>query len=209
MSAPDEESRPGPSLTARVTAGALVVLAVCMLALTSFTCLLLYRTARTIEAAGMAIDRVGQRVDSIGEKVDAMAESVAGVGQKVDRTTGAVADVAEMVKDGVSDLGGELSAEEDALIKGLLAAVRRSDLTFVRSGNEKSGLRMYGWLYSKYNMHKLLLDSADDFITQVATKSLGGDAYEIIEKDGDRRPLADWLSERLVGLRAAQAVEGN
>jgi hypothetical protein len=204
-----ESTVPGPG-SRILTAGA-VVLMVCALALTGAACFVLYRTGRAVDQLSATAARLGERLDRIGAKGERVGESAAGVAEdiaKLSRKVEGLTDRMDLVEgwnDALHGGPGRMGDGEEKLVRELLAAVRGADLKFVRGGEEKSGLRMYAWLYAKYQIWKPTIASADEFISKVASEALTGTPYQVVGKDGSRRPLADWLKERLAALRAAPA----
>ncbi len=188
---------------------AMGVLLACLMALIGFTCFLLYRVSRAVDSMARTTAKLGDRLDGIGGEVEKLAGSAASVSEsvekladRVDRLSGKM-EAADEWAEALTTPGGSLPEAEEKLIDGLLAAVRRSDLKFVRGGQEKSAWRMHAWLWAKYRLWKPTLRSAKGFIEKVATKEVVGDPYQVIAADGKKLPLADWLKEHLAELRAA------
>jgi uncharacterized protein YjbJ (UPF0337 family) len=196
----------------RLLAAAAVVLMVSALLLAASASYVLYRTGRAIASLESATDRLSERIDRIGEKSERVAGSAAEVAGKIENLAGKVEalgdrmDLVEGWGEALKGEGGKLGAGEEELVRGLLNAVRDSGLKFVRGGEEKSAWRMYAWLYAKYQLWKPTLASTDEFISKVASESLGGTSYQVIGGDGAKVPLGDWLRERLAERRAATAA---
>jgi plasmid stability protein len=108
-------------------------------------------------------------------------------------------DAADLVKS-IDDEAPATDARAAREIEALLRAVMTSGARFRAGGNEHTAVRMYGQLFAKYRVYRKLVGTPEQFIERVATRAIGGSAYEIITADG-ARPLADWLREKLAAMR--------
>lgn len=87
---------------------------------------------------------------------------------------------------------------EQEKIDWLLSEIERSDAAFLRNGAEFDGRKAASHLKTKLFWAGKRVQTARDFILGVCSHSeASGKAYEIRFKDGTRRPLGEWLSERL------------
>jgi hypothetical protein len=112
-------------------------------------------------------------------------------------------EVAVLRGEAVGDRGAP-AQEADREIKHLLSHVRRSDHRFVYSNEDRSGTRFYLQLYAKYKLYDTVTGSAEDFIAKVATKTVGGNPYQVVIRPDKTVNLSDWLSEELRGYREAR-----
>jgi hypothetical protein len=87
---------------------------------------------------------------------------------------------------------------EQAKIDFLLGEVKKSDDVFIRNGHEFSGARASGHLATKLRFAGKRVQTANDFILGIASKSEEtGKLYEIRTREGHLEPLRDWLLARL------------
>ena len=96
---------------------------------------------------------------------------------------------------------GQIQATPQATqeIMGLLDFVEHSECQFVRNGSEYPGPRARAHLEKKLNYleGKNMVNSAEDFIDLVATKSsVSGRAYEVRCSEGVE-PASTWLKREL------------
>jgi hypothetical protein len=87
---------------------------------------------------------------------------------------------------------------EQVKIDFLLNEVTKSGDVFVRNGREYSGVRASGHLARKLRFAGKRVQTANDFILGIASKSEEtGKLYEVRTREGHREPLRDWLLARL------------
>ena len=91
--------------------------------------------------------------------------------------------------------------KSEAEIYYLLSCIGNSDLKIEYSGKEHSALRMRIQLSEKYKTYKHTLVTTEDFISRVATKTIAGNTYYIVQKDGTKTELASWLTDLLKKYR--------
>ena len=95
-----------------------------------------------------------------------------------------------------------LDADAEREIKYLLRALLLSGMKYERRGKERPISLLYATLYAKYKSLRGALASAEDFVDKVATKSVLGRSYYIVDKEGNRHALRDWMLETLEKRRA-------
>jgi len=125
---------------------------------------------------------------------------------RVDEAQNIVNEMASLSKE--EDKGGKgPDARAEAEINYLLALIGDAELKIEYSGKEHSTLRMRLQLTEKYKAYKHTLVSAEDFISRVATKTIAGNTYYVIKKDGTKTELASWLTELLKQYRVGGKQE--
>ncbi len=99
------------------------------------------------------------------------------------------------------------SAVEQGRIDRLIAAIeQRSDLRFVRNGSEHTGRDAARFLREKLKSRGAAVQTAQDFIMQIAsTSSSSGQPYRIRLGDGRLMDSADFLRDELARIDAAQS----
>jgi hypothetical protein len=140
--------------------------------------------------------RVAENVDRVEERVRTWYESFGG-----GKITGAVDELARAAR-GLKGEGPEPSASADEEIKYLLSAIRSSKAKFEYAGRAQSPLSLYARLYAKQKTYGSTLASAEDFVDNVASKSVTGKAYHVTEPGGARSELGEWLRAKLAAKRA-------
>jgi len=184
-----------------------IVHSVCMVIFTGFACFVLYQVGTAVKKAGEATEKLAARADSIAAKVEDTAGSAAAVGRSVEKLAQSVeklakkVDAANKMASTLKRQGGALTPEEEKVIDQLLREVRASGLRFARGGKDYSALTAYAWLWAKYKILKGSVSTAEDFVTKIGSKELIGDPYEVVLAGGKKKPLSDWLRERLKLLR--------
>ena len=107
---------------------------------------------------------------------------------------------------GIAAFGPPTAAEPDeaaqAEIAALLAAVGSSGCTFIRNDEPGTATAARAHLERKYRYARKKLDSAEDFIERVASKSSRSGRPYLVECPGKpRQPTREWLLDRLAGIR--------
>jgi hypothetical protein len=101
-------------------------------------------------------------------------------------------------------LQGIALAGEDTnkTITYLLDYVGRSDLTFVRNGQDSTGKQAAEHMRQKWAYFTNKIKTPEDFILLAATKSeLSGKLYLVRLKDGKESPAGEWLAKVLAEYR--------
>jgi hypothetical protein len=95
-------------------------------------------------------------------------------------------------------LAGE---DTNKTIAYLIDYVARSDLTFVRNGQEYTGKQAADHMRQKWTYFRTKIKTPEDFILLAATKSeLSGKLY-LVRLDGKERPAGEWLAKVLAEYR--------
>lgn len=95
--------------------------------------------------------------------------------------------------------------QEDAAIEHLIAAVKSSNMEFVRNGSTYNAAEAAKHIAMKYAYTKDRLSTADQFIDHVAsTSSFTGQPYMIRHPDGTETPVSAWLHQELNKYRQSQ-----
>lgn len=96
---------------------------------------------------------------------------------------------------------GERSAAVNAEIEYLLQRVYASDAKFIRSGKEYTPAEAVAHLRKKLSAAGDRVNTTEDFIEGIASKSyLSGKPYYLL-KDGKQIPTEAWLKQALVEKR--------
>ena len=66
-------------------------------------------------------------------------------------------------------------------------------------------MELYVALRTKYQLYMKGISSAEQFIDDLATKTVVGSPYRVVLEDGERRPLNEWLGEALESRRRRKA----
>ena len=91
-----------------------------------------------------------------------------------------------------------------AEIAALLAAVGASGCTFIRNDEPGTATAARAHLERKYRYARRKLDSTEDFIERVASKSSRSGRPYLVECPGKpQQPTREWLFDRLVEIRSS------
>ncbi|MCP5484861.1 MAG: DUF5329 domain-containing protein [Spirochaetales bacterium] len=97
---------------------------------------------------------------------------------------------------------------EEQKIERLLQAVAQSDLVFIRGGSEYGPTEASEHLRMKYNQVRSRIDTAEEFIEHIASRSyLLGTPYYVRFSDGRTVESGTWLSQRLREIEAEACCE--
>jgi hypothetical protein len=89
------------------------------------------------------------------------------------------------------------------VIQYLIDYVARSDSTFIRNGTSYTAKEAAAHLRSKYEYFKRDIQTPEDFIRLVGSKSeFSGNPYEVKTSSGQLLPSAEWLGRLLTDYRA-------
>lgn len=161
------------------------------------------RITRTLDTNAENIVKVTATAARISEKVDRIELRLSRWRKaiKIDEVASTLDEVAKIAW----GLGGEgAGANAKAEIAHLLSRIRGSRLGFEYDGKRHSATRFYFQMLAKHKAYERTLASAEDFIADVATKTMTGKTYHVVAADGSRRELAEWLAERLREHRAGR-----
>lgn len=93
-------------------------------------------------------------------------------------------------------------------IDHLLDYIKKSNVTFIRNGDEHNAEEAAKHIQSKFERFKKKINSAEDFIEKCATKSeLSGKPYEIKLTDGTKMETSKWLLAELKIFREKKPPE--
>ena len=96
-----------------------------------------------------------------------------------------------------------LLADTASEVDYLLDYVRKSNVTFIRNGQEYTPTEAVDHLQKKRQHFAKEIKSAEDFVTVAATKSLvSGQPYLIKTKDGSTEKCSLWLLNELKKIRS-------
>ena len=172
-----------------------------------------YRMEQSIVAVSADVKQVTSTAAVLSRDVSAIREDIAELKQKTresvpyeeaKRAMDEALAVGAAVKADSSKLPAASEREISALLKSLVLSPYSAEV----GGDKQSIFMLYGWLYGRYRLTKNTLTSTEDFIERVGTKSILGKTYYLVDKEGKRIQLSDWLTERLKEMRG-QATRQN
>lgn len=161
-----------------------------------------YQIERMLSANQEDIRQVASTAAAISKKIDQITE-------RLDNLENRVRDIvpleeAENFFEGIGDLSRDLRAEEvprstsaEEEIQFLISQIRASDLTFGYGEKEISSRRLSFLIRSKNRMLGKSAGSAEEFIEAVATKTVTGKEYFVLDEGVEKTPLERWLTEKL------------
>jgi hypothetical protein len=172
---------------------AILLLILVVLAIGGF---LVYRVTRTAGRILDDVDRVAARLESMERKLDKAVPQ-----QEIESVLEEIASLHQGAGDEAIQLKPAAEAEVKYLLKRLPSLAERYEY----AGKTHSPLKFYAQLYAKYHTYRSTLTSADDFIARVATKTVTGNTYHAILKDGTKQDLAPLLTDELGRYRAKKS----
>lgn len=90
----------------------------------------------------------------------------------------------------------------DEEINYLISSVGKSGCRFIRNGRRYSGYDARSRLRSKRRLNSHLIDSTEEFIEKIASRSVrSGKPYLIDCRGEDEQPLGEWLTAVLADYR--------
>ena len=164
--------------------------------------ILTYRLDHTVAALSDDVKQVTETAAIISCDVAALREGLGAIKDKLAQSIplGGL----KSALDAALTIGGAVRADSSALdpaaeseIKALLTALLYSGMRYDDDGKQRSVTRIWTALYTKYKVMRKGLVSAEDFIDKVATRSVLGNTYYLLDKDGERVALRDWMLEAL------------
>lgn len=94
----------------------------------------------------------------------------------------------------------------DDEIDYLIDSVSQSHCVFIRNGKRYTGRDARQHLRSKNRLNSHLIDTTEEFIEKIASRSvMSGKPYLIACRGADEQPLGDWLTARLADYRHSRS----
>ena len=169
------------------------------------------------------ISTVNQSLATVSQDVARVTRSAAQMAAKVDSAVATMEKLESQAKESVSmdelasvmdemteisagQKGERKSLEGDAKteIAFLLDSIRDSNYRFGHDEDIRSAGNYYLRFKTKVAAYKNVLSSAEDFIEKVATRTIGGNEYFVVLESGEKRPLDEWLTEKLKERRKSR-----
>jgi hypothetical protein len=184
--------------TERISRWIQSIIRICAVVLLCLLCVLVFKLT-------VLVQRIDDGVAGMASSAKQVASGAASVAQKIYGLDSFADRVAELLPDIAL---GERPPSEDKAAEG------NEEITYLLSRISEPGLRYeYGkgprdsaWVYTKlslkYRLRRSAIGSAEDFIREVATRTHDGSVYYVIDKAGNKKELAAWLSEILAERRS-------
>ena len=189
-----------------------LLLACLLLSCTVLACrlaVLVGHTKGILVSISQDLKDVSNAAGIISRDVETLRSQINGIQNKIDRAipdekvTQAWRD-AKSIKNGLTTDTTLLSGESRAEITELFALLSRSDLKFQRKKKTRPISYLHARLYPKYISMQKTLTSSEDFIAKVATHTILGNAYVVLDTNGTPHQLSDWLTLKLESIRTTQ-----
>ena len=156
------------------------------------------------------LDAVEARLQAIDDKVAAMGEGMAAAKQRTAATLqlddlAVILSAVQEARDS-PELDEGTPEEVDAEISALLAAIRAREGDFLCDGEPCSPFSLHARLYAKRLVHGDRIATTEQFIADVAARSMSGLPYEVPgDAEGtEARPLDAWLTDQLARHRTPE-----
>ena len=167
-----------------------------------------YRLEQQVVILGSDVQQVTATSAHIAAQMDRMVEGM----EKIEAKTSQALhkDEFRALIDEAEQLGPDIfkgDPPDDVTVRQinrLLKAVAESGLQFKSNRRRYPAEKFSTLLYSKYWLYRKSIDSVDDFIDNVAARSMLGGPYMVIHGDDREQPVADWLREQLRRLSAQE-----
>lgn len=178
------------------------------------TSLLMYRMAVVVSRLENLVGSVSSDVKSVTSTVSDLSQDISDIRDDLsglkDKAREAIpyeearSIIEEAFAIGAAAEGdeAELSDEAEHEIKALLARLMSSGYESQCGDNKQSAATLYARLYGKLKLKKASIGSAEDFIEQVASQSMTGDIYYLLDAEGNEIVLSDWMRGQLAEVRA-------
>jgi len=174
---------------------------------------LIYRLEQSVVAVSSDVKEVASTAATLSQDVAAIREDIVNVKEKA--LDSIRYEEARHAIDEAIAFGAAAKAESSQLtdtaeeeISALLKSLVVSGCTAEVYGRKQSIMTLYGRIYGKYKLKQNVLTSAEDFIAQIASKSVLGNTYYLVDKDGEKSELSEWLTNRLKAIRKRNANDG-
>ena len=147
------------------------------------------------------VDKIGERLADLEQEWDSLKASMG-----VDEVA-SLLDSAADLRRALGTGGDGPSREAEREIDHLFGVIRGFDHEFACGDRELSPLELYVALRTKYQVYRKGISSAEQFVDDMATKTVIGNPYRVVFEDGEKRPLNEWLREALESHRGRRADE--
>jgi len=171
--------------------------------------MLAYRIEQSVSTMAADVKQMTTTGARLAGQVDELASRLADIEDSTSRLVyseeltdflASVVSLPETWSGGEARIEGQAAAE----IAHLFACIGQPDLKYEYSGKHRSAAWVHLKLYNKYRLYRAGVASAEDFIEKVATKTVAGNEYYVIQEDGEKTPLGDWLLKTLREYRTSQ-----
>ena len=168
-----------------------------------------YRVEESVVAVSDDVEDVASTVAILCRDVSAIREEIATLRTKAQDSI-PYEEARHAIEEALA-LGAAAKADSSALsptaereISALLKSLTSSGCTAEVGGRKQSIFALHSRVYGRYKLKKNTLTSAEDFIDQVATATMLGKTYYLVDKSGERVQLRTWLTDRLEAIRAEE-----
>jgi hypothetical protein len=143
------------------------------------------------------------RFDELGARLDRFEEAATALLDK-DRLT-SVEESAETVLQSAMSPKPNLDTGAQAEINYLLETIGQPTVRYEYRGKQRPPLWVRWKLEAVFRLYKNVITTAEDFIAKVATKTMDGYIYYVVDENGAKTELGSWLREALAKYRSIPA----
>ncbi len=195
------------------TKQALVVAFVVLILACSFfiwqASMVLYRIEQSMVAMSGDIKKMTTTAGNIAADVDNIRERMVVLEKTTEDAVGwddimTVFDETKKVRESATKPATPLAKNVETEVYYLLKQITSSDKRFALIGRPSSGSFAGAYLLGKYKLYANTINSAEQFIDDIATKSITGNTYYVYTNETEKTPLADFLKNALKKYRASK-----
>jgi len=168
-----------------------------------------YQIEKMLAANQEEIHQVVKTAAAISEKLDAMKD-------RIERLEARAKDLlpvkeTEALFEEMGEIVGRLRSEEvpkaasvEEEIEFLLGEIGGWGGELGYGDKEVSARRLSFLIRSKYRLKGKGISTAEDFIREVATETINGKRYFVVDENGGKVPFDEWLRARLESFRSGE-----
>ena len=171
--------------------------------------MVLYRIEQSVMSMSGDVKKMTTTAGNIAVDVDNIRKRMTALEEKTEDAVGwddlmTVFDETKKVRESATKPAEPLAEHVRTEIYYLLRQVSLSENRFALIGRPSSGYMAGAYLLGKYKLYANTINSAEQFIDDIATKSITGNTYYVYSNETEKTPLADFMKDALRKYRASQ-----
>ena len=169
---------------------------------------------RSISAMSADVQEVTQvaaelarQVEELSERVEGQVDELSAQLDSKDEELAAMWEEAASLAKTWQQEDAEVDHNVEEEINHLLAYIDQPGLKFEQSGKSVTPSWLGFKLARKREIYGAAVTSAEDFIENVASKTVAGNSYYVIDEDGEKEELGRWLLDELHRYRSEKTAD--